>query len=76
MRHILKTAVKRSRHIFTPSQFVKEDVVGRYHCDPQKIIITNNAADKHIANGRIILISMGSLSRLFFVWATPTRTKT
>lgn len=59
MRHILKTAVKRSRRIFTPSQFVKEDVVGRYHCDPQKIIITNNAADKHIANGHINLNQYG-----------------
>lgn len=55
MRHILKTAVNRSKYIFTPSQFVKEDVVGQYHCGPQKIIITHNAVDNLIKNSYIDL---------------------
>lgn len=46
MRHVLKTAIKRSRVIFTPSQYVKQDVMKRYRVkDDKKIIVTLNAAD-------------------------------
>ncbi len=45
MRHVLKTAVKRSRVIFTPSAFVKNDVAKRYRVAPEKILVTYNAAD-------------------------------
>jgi glycosyltransferase involved in cell wall biosynthesis len=47
MRHVLKTAVKRSRVIFTPSEFVKQDIAKRYRVKEQKkLIVTHNAADK------------------------------
>jgi len=45
MRHVLKTAIKRSRVIFTPSQFVRDDVVQQYRVPADKILVTPNAAD-------------------------------
>lgn len=55
MRHVLKTAVKRSKLIFTPSKFVAEDVSKRYRCDIEKIIVTHNAADGLVPEGRVDL---------------------
>lgn len=55
MRHVLKTAVKRSKLIFTPSKFVAEDVARQYRCDLGKIIVTHNAADGLAKTGRVDL---------------------
>ena len=59
MRHVLKTAVKRSKLIFTPSQFVAEDVARQYRCDLGKIIVTHNAADGLTQTGRVNLAKYG-----------------
>jgi glycosyltransferase involved in cell wall biosynthesis len=55
MRHILKTAIKRSKLIFTPSHFVAEDIVQHYKCNAAKLRVTNNAADGLGENGRVSL---------------------
>lgn len=55
MRHVLKTAVQRSKLIFTPSQFVADDVARQYRCKPEKIIVTHNAADGLVQKGRVNL---------------------
>lgn len=55
MRHVLKTAVQRSKLIFTPSQFVADDVSKQYRCKPEKIIVTHNAADGLAQKGRVNL---------------------
>ena len=59
MRHVLKTAVKRSRIIFTPSKFVLDDVVKRYRVPKEKILVTYNAADIPMKHGRVNLKKLG-----------------
>lgn len=55
MRHVLKTAVKRSKLIFTPSHFVAEDITRQYKCDAAKLRVTYNAADRLLKSGRVNL---------------------
>jgi glycosyltransferase involved in cell wall biosynthesis len=55
MRHVLKTSVKRSRLIFTPSHFVAEDIASQYKCDAVKLRVTYNAADRLIKSGQVNL---------------------
>ena len=39
-RATVKSAVKRSRLIFTPSKWVKSQILKRFHVKPQKIVVT------------------------------------
>ncbi|MEI6481584.1 MAG: glycosyltransferase family 1 protein [Candidatus Saccharibacteria bacterium] len=55
MRHVLKTAIKRSKIIFTPSQFVRADIAKQYGIPDKKIIVTPNAADQPHTGGQINL---------------------
>ena len=59
MRHVLKTAVKRSNVIFTPSKFVLDDVAQRYHVPKEKIMVTYNAADIPMSEGTVNLKKLG-----------------
>lgn len=59
MRHVLKTAINRSRLIFTPSKYVAQDIANQYRCDLAKIMVTNNAADSLIQAGRVNLKKYG-----------------
>lgn len=42
----IKHAVKKSKAILTPSNWVKKDILNHYKVDPKKIITTYEAADK------------------------------
>ncbi len=44
--YVIKRAVKKSRHLMTPTQFVKDDVVRFSGVVPDKISVTYEAADK------------------------------
>lgn len=50
MRLVLRCSVQRSVHLLTPSQYVKDEIVRRYHRDlfkvsPTKITVTHEAVD-------------------------------
>jgi glycosyltransferase involved in cell wall biosynthesis len=45
---VLKTALKRSKKILTPSNFVKEEIVTRFNIKPEKIEVTYEAVDEKI----------------------------
>jgi glycosyltransferase involved in cell wall biosynthesis len=55
MRHVLKTAIKRSQVVFTPSQFVADDIAKQYRVEPSKLIVTYNAADTLVKQGKVNL---------------------
>lgn len=59
MRHVLKTAAKRSKILFTPSKFVMDDVVQRYRVPADKVMVTYNAADIPMKDGTVNLKKMG-----------------
>ncbi|MBP9827231.1 glycosyltransferase family 4 protein, partial [Candidatus Saccharibacteria bacterium] len=59
MRHVLKTAIVRSKVIFTPSQYVADEIVKRYRVLPEKIIVTYNAADSLLTTPKISLAKFG-----------------
>jgi glycosyltransferase involved in cell wall biosynthesis len=45
-RHVIKSAARKSSAVFTPTQFVKDDVAKFAGVDPGKITVTYEAADK------------------------------
>ena len=49
-----KTVAKKSLAIFTPSNYVKEDVVNYTHIKQRKVIVTYEAADKIIENPEVV----------------------
>lgn len=55
MRHVLKTAVTRSKIIYTPSQYVADDIAKLYRINAEKMIVTYNAADNFKLKGKIDL---------------------
>lgn len=44
-RRVIKTAARKSLAVFTPSQFVKDDLVSFAGIDPEKVAVTYEAAD-------------------------------
>lgn len=45
-RFVILNAIKRAAHVFTVSQFVKQDIISTYHVKADKITITPNAVDQ------------------------------
>ena len=45
MRHVLKTSIVRSRVVFTPSKYVKDDIMQHYRVKPEKLMVTYNAVN-------------------------------
>ncbi len=43
--HVMKRVAKKSVFVITGSQFVKDDVVQFSHIDPEKVVVTHEAAD-------------------------------
>lgn len=66
MRHVLKTAINRSRAVFTPSEFVKQDILKHYRVQPDKIRVTLNALDQDMAKPAIDLKKLGIAKPYFF----------
>lgn len=46
MRHVLKTAITRSRKVFVPTQYVANDIMGHYRIKADKIAVTTNAINQ------------------------------
>lgn len=67
MRHVLKTAIKRSKVIFTPSEFVRKDVAKRYRVPEEKIIVTYNAADTPMPKKAASLDKFGLKNKKFIL---------
>ncbi|HVV25574.1 MAG TPA: glycosyltransferase family 1 protein [Candidatus Saccharimonadales bacterium] len=44
-RHVIKSAARKSRVVFTPTEFVKDDVVKFTGVSPDKVMVTYEAAD-------------------------------
>lgn len=59
MRHVLKTAINRSKVVFTPTQYVRSEVAKRYRVSEDKIVITGSAADRMQAKGKVNLKKFG-----------------
>ncbi len=59
MRHVLKTAITRSRKVFVPTQYVVDDIVKHYHIKPDKLAVTTNAIDQVLIKPRGDLKKLG-----------------
>ncbi len=51
-RKIIKSAILKSAHIITPSNYVKEEIVKTFNVDPQKITVTYEAAEEEYFNSK------------------------
>jgi glycosyltransferase involved in cell wall biosynthesis len=45
-KYVLKRVARKSVTVITPTQFVKDDLVGYTHIDPNKVTVTLESADK------------------------------
>jgi glycosyltransferase involved in cell wall biosynthesis len=45
-RMVIRIVARKSATIFTPTEFVKNDIVHYTHCNPKKIIVTLESADQ------------------------------
>ena len=59
MRAVLHRGINRARAIFTPTEYVKEDVASTYRIRRNKIIVTHEAADLAYQRSRIDLEEKG-----------------
>jgi glycosyltransferase involved in cell wall biosynthesis len=59
MRHVLKTAINRSRAIFVLTDYVKQDIKKRYRTDEKKMILTPCALDEVRAKPIVSLKKFG-----------------
>ncbi len=61
---IIRNAIKKSKKIIVPSNFVKEDIIGHFNISPEKIVVTYEAAEEEYfkkngkwqtANGKFLI---------------------
>lgn len=43
--HVMRHATKASQHVITPTNFVRQQLIDRYHADPNKVTFTLESAD-------------------------------
>ena len=59
MRLVLRKGINNAKAVFTPTEYVKEDIAKTYHIRRNKIVVTHEAADPAYQRARINLEDLG-----------------